>query len=181
MTKVCIIGCEIADQVHIQNEMRKCGHEVETHENGLSSNPSVVILDLADRPTEAVQTLTLQTKQQFPNIPLLVIFDDRAASRSIDALRLGASHAIIRSAVNSHLSAFVDLVLNPPSAEDPATLFQDFPTLEELEKRYMKVVLEKTLGRKERAAKILGINRRTLYRKEREYGWVADDVEETEL
>jgi DNA-binding NtrC family response regulator len=48
------------------------------------------------------------------------------------------------------------------------------PTLEELEKRYIETVLEKTRGRKEQAAKILGINRRTLYRKEREYGWVTE-------
>ncbi|MCM2280876.1 MAG: sigma-54 dependent transcriptional regulator [Bdellovibrionaceae bacterium] len=46
------------------------------------------------------------------------------------------------------------------------------PTLDELERRYMKFVLEKTGGRKEKAAQILGVNRRTLYRKEREYGFV---------
>lgn len=40
------------------------------------------------------------------------------------------------------------------------------PTLSELEKEYMKYVLEKTGGHKEKAAQILGINRRTLYRKD---------------
>jgi transcriptional regulator with PAS, ATPase and Fis domain len=54
----------------------------------------------------------------------------------------------------------------------------DFPTLEQLEKRYMEVVLEKTGGRKEKAAQILGINRRTLYRKEREYGLISHDSPE---
>ncbi len=49
------------------------------------------------------------------------------------------------------------------------------PTLEEMEKRYFKFVLDKTAGRKEKAAQILGVNRRTLYRKEREYGFVIDD------
>jgi DNA-binding NtrC family response regulator len=48
------------------------------------------------------------------------------------------------------------------------------PTLEEIEKRYIKFVLEKTGGRKEKAAQILGVNRRTLYRKERDYGFVID-------
>ncbi|MBL7716289.1 MAG: sigma-54-dependent Fis family transcriptional regulator [Bdellovibrionales bacterium] len=48
-------------------------------------------------------------------------------------------------------------------------------TIMELEKRYIRNVLEKTGGRKDQAAQILGINRRTLYRKEREYGWVEDD------
>jgi DNA-binding NtrC family response regulator len=50
---------------------------------------------------------------------------------------------------------------------------QDYPTLEDLEKRYIRVILEKTGGRKEKASQILGINRRTLYRKEREYGFVS--------
>lgn len=54
-----------------------------------------------------------------------------------------------------------------------------FPTLEDLERRYMKLVLDKTGGRKEKAAQILGINRRTLYRKERDYGFVAADSADT--
>lgn len=48
-------------------------------------------------------------------------------------------------------------------------------TLEEIEKRYIRFVLEKSGGKKEKAAQILGVNRRTLYRKEREYGWVSDE------
>ncbi len=48
------------------------------------------------------------------------------------------------------------------------------PTLEEIEKRYFKFILDKTGGRKEKAAQILGVNRRTLYRKEREFGLVTD-------
>ncbi|MES2856096.1 MAG: sigma-54 dependent transcriptional regulator [Bdellovibrionota bacterium] len=46
------------------------------------------------------------------------------------------------------------------------------PTLDEIEKRYMRFILDKTGGKKEKAAQILGVNRRTLYRKEREYGFV---------
>ncbi|MCB0392295.1 MAG: sigma-54-dependent Fis family transcriptional regulator [Bdellovibrionales bacterium] len=45
----------------------------------------------------------------------------------------------------------------------------DWPTLEELERRYILAVLDKVGGRKEKASQILGINRRTLYRKELEY------------
>ncbi len=50
-----------------------------------------------------------------------------------------------------------------------------WPTLEALEKRYMQLILDKTGHKKERAAQILGINRRTLYRKEREFGFVSQD------
>jgi two-component system response regulator HydG len=55
---------------------------------------------------------------------------------------------------------------------------RDLPTLEQLEARYMRVVLDKTAGRKDKAAQILGINRRTLYRKEREYGLISADSQE---
>jgi two-component system response regulator HydG len=54
------------------------------------------------------------------------------------------------------------------------------PTLDEIEKRYFKFVLDKTGGRKEKAAQILGVNRRTLYRKEREYGLSNDADGESE-
>jgi DNA-binding NtrC family response regulator len=40
----------------------------------------------------------------------------------------------------------------------------ELPPLEVVERRYVEQVLEATSGNKERAAKILGINRRTLYR-----------------
>jgi two-component system response regulator HydG len=51
-----------------------------------------------------------------------------------------------------------------------ASTTEDFPTLNQVEERYMRLVLQKTKGRRDRAAEILGINRRTLYRKQREYG-----------
>ena len=50
--------------------------------------------------------------------------------------------------------------------------------LEQLERRYIEVILDKTAGRKDKAAQILGINRRTLYRKEREYGLISEDSPE---
>jgi two-component system response regulator HydG len=66
-----------------------------------------------------------------------------------------------------------------PEVEGVDQLFRasirDFPTITQLEERYIRVILDKTGGHKEKAAQILGINRRTLYRKEREYGWVAGE------
>jgi two-component system, NtrC family, response regulator HydG len=65
-----------------------------------------------------------------------------------------------------------------PAGEDvtPEKFFADatgeLPTLTSLEQKYIELVLEKTGGRKDRAAGILGINRRTLYRKEREFNLV---------
>ncbi|MCB0370979.1 MAG: sigma-54-dependent Fis family transcriptional regulator [Bdellovibrionales bacterium] len=47
----------------------------------------------------------------------------------------------------------------------------NLPTIAELEKKYIEFVLSKTNHQKEKAAEILGLNRKTLYRKEKEYGW----------
>ena len=43
-------------------------------------------------------------------------------------------------------------------------LYADLPRLDELEKRYLIHVLEKTNGNRTKAAEVLGIDRRTLYR-----------------
>ena len=47
--------------------------------------------------------------------------------------------------------------------------YAELPSLEEMEKRYLTHVLKATGGNKVRTASILGINRRTLYRKIEEY------------
>lgn len=65
-----------------------------------------------------------------------------------------------------------------PAEDFYGNLIQDLPTVEQLEKRYMEFVLLKTGGKKDKAAQILGINRRTLYRKEREYGFVSSGDED---
>jgi DNA-binding NtrC family response regulator len=58
------------------------------------------------------------------------------------------------------------------------SLIDDLPTLSALEDRYIKMILEKTGFRKERAAKILGIHRRTLYRKEQEFATLNGIINE---
>jgi two-component system response regulator HydG len=73
----------------------------------------------------------------------------------------------------------------PASEDQPFEGFygqsiQNDPTLEELEKRYIRLILEKSGGKKEKAAQTLGINRRTLYRKERDYGFVSESEKEPE-
>ncbi len=45
-----------------------------------------------------------------------------------------------------------------------AALYDDLPVLEELERRYLLHVLEVVGGNRTRAAEVMGIDRRTLYR-----------------
>jgi DNA-binding NtrC family response regulator len=74
-----------------------------------------------------------------------------------------------------------------PSSDKPGTesfygeAIQDSPTLEQLEKRYIQTVIEKTGAKKEKTAQILGINRRTLYRKLKEYNLNTQEDDDGEL
>jgi DNA-binding NtrC family response regulator len=45
-----------------------------------------------------------------------------------------------------------------------AEIFSGLPNIDEMERRYLLHVLEATGGNRKRAAEILGINRKTLYR-----------------
>lgn len=57
-------------------------------------------------------------------------------------------------------------------------LHSDRPSLDKLEERYIKLVLAEVNQSKDEAAKILGVSRRTLYRKERLYGLISDESPE---
>jgi DNA-binding NtrC family response regulator len=54
--------------------------------------------------------------------------------------------------------------MNGEPAPSRATIDEDWPTLEELERRYIDRVLERTGGNKTSAAAVLGVDRRTLQR-----------------
>jgi transcriptional regulator of acetoin/glycerol metabolism len=62
-----------------------------------------------------------------------------------------------------------DTVTAPPRAL-VEQLFADLPTLEELERRYVLHVLDAANGNRTRAAEILGVDRRTLYRMAERFG-----------
>lgn len=56
--------------------------------------------------------------------------------------------------------------------DDLAELFAGMPSLEEIERRYLLHVLEATGGNRSRAAEIIGISRRTIYRMAARFGIV---------
>jgi transcriptional regulator of acetoin/glycerol metabolism len=57
--------------------------------------------------------------------------------------------------------------------EEP--LFAGLPSLEEMEKRYLRHVLGAVKGNRSRAAEVLGIDRRTLYRMAERFGIDLED------
>ena len=61
------------------------------------------------------------------------------------------------------------------AAQSPLTaLYGDLPSLAELERRYLVYVLETMSGNRSRAAEVMGIDRRTLYRMAERYGIQLD-------
>jgi DNA-binding NtrC family response regulator len=66
-------------------------------------------------------------------------------------------------------AADLERLTSPGDTQTTEGWYSKLMTLSELEKEYIQYVLQQTHDRKEETARILGINRRTLYRKEREY------------
>ena len=60
--------------------------------------------------------------------------------------------------------------LNPAHRSVATGFFRDLPTLDELERQYLQHVMEAVGGNRTRAAQVLGIDRRTLYRMAERFG-----------
>jgi len=75
-----------------------------------------------------------------------------------------------------------DLLL-PESAltNSPVSLPEDFPTLEELQGRYIARVLTQTRGNISKAARILGVDRKTLYRRREDLPPSATDDDKWDI
>ena len=67
------------------------------------------------------------------------------------------------------------MILLNTSRQIPAGLFEDLPSLEEVERRYLEHVLRAVGRNRTRAADVLGIDRRTLYRMAERYGIKLDE------
>jgi len=82
---------------------------------------------------------------------------------------LEAAVALNRSGVITPEDFPAKLRESTGKTERSDTFYTDLPSLDVLEERYLKHVLEVTGGNKARAASILGINRKTLYRMQERY------------
>lgn len=78
----------------------------------------------------------------------------------------------LENLIEGALALTVDAVIDPSDLLMPETdpggmgdLLDDYPDLRELERRYIRRVLEHTTGNMSQAAKILGVDRKTLYRR----------------
>jgi DNA-binding NtrC family response regulator len=80
------------------------------------------------------------------------------------AVAVCTNHLIRVSDLPEHVVRQVPAGTLTSQRESPLSLIDDRPTLDELNRRYTQLILAETEGNKSRAAEVLGINRRTLYR-----------------
>ena len=111
---------------------------------------------------EGRQQLTLSDE----TIRTLVAYDWPGNVRELEsAIEYAVLHARGHEIVPEDLPGKLQSAPVRTAARSPlSALFEDLPALDELERRYLLYILEVTGGNRSRAAEILGIDRRTLYR-----------------
>jgi two-component system response regulator HydG len=95
----------------------------------------------------------------------------------------------LENLIEGSLALTVDPVIDPgdlilpeaASSGGGAALPSDFPTLEELDARYIARVLAHTRGNMSKAAKILGMDRKTLYRRRQELPQIDPTVDNWDI
>jgi transcriptional regulator with PAS, ATPase and Fis domain len=95
----------------------------------------------------------------------VAVFDEYEFPGNIRELRNALERALLMSS-NSEITAEV----LPPAWRNSRSSLQAMPSLEDVERNYITEVLKRTRGKKVKAAKILGISRKTLLEKRKKYG-----------
>ena len=98
---------------------------------------------------------------------------------NVRELESAIEHAVLHARGHEVVPDDLPVKLQAPQVRSAArsplsALFEDLPALDELERRYLLYILEVAGGNRTRAAEILSIDRRTLYRMIERYGIDAD-------
>lgn len=129
---------------------------------------------------KAVQSLGRSVRFAPETLAALAAYDFPGNVRELQAaVEYGALHArggvIHPEDLPLKLQAAEAQTAAAPPPSRPPSDFADLPTLDELERRYLAYVLEAVKGNRTRAAEILGIDRRTLYRMVERFGLKLTD------
>lgn len=129
---------------------------------------------------KAVQSLGRSVRFAPETLAALAAYDFPGNVRELQAaVEYGALHArggvIHPEDLPLKLQAAEAQTAAAPPPSRPPSDFADLPTLDELERRYLVYVLEAVKGNRTRAAEILGIDRRTLYRMAERFGLKLTD------
>lgn len=150
-------------------------HAIETT---LAGDVEVVVTDLKMDRMDGL-TLCARVTAARPDVPVVLVTGHASMDAAVGALRAGAFDFVAKPAVPEMLVLAVERALRHHrlsielgrtrrAAADPSVLpgsVDELVSAAELEGRYVSHVLGMVKGNKSHAARILGFDRRTLYRK----------------
>ncbi len=148
-----------------------------------SHAPDLMLADLGLSDRSGLELLS-EVKVRMPLTVVALMSANGTIASAVQAMRLGAYDFVVKPfrvvelqqvlerMVEKARSARENQLLRQPQGWTPVTPKLALPCtdLEELERLTMKQVLEQVDGDKEKAQKLLGISRATLYRKIKRYG-----------
>jgi DNA-binding NtrC family response regulator len=121
--------------------------------------------------------------REFPGLPIVVMTAFGSMDTAVAAMRAGAADFLTKPLELGALASVLGRALArrepsperapPPALGEPAPL--ELVALEEVERRYILRVLEAVRGNKSRAAQVLGLDRKTLYRRLERYAAASSD------
>jgi DNA-binding NtrC family response regulator len=152
-----------------------CFENVNDASNYLLASANIVDLIVSDLrlPDGTGLNLLPLLKEHRLDLPLILITAYGSAEIAANALKQGVFDYITKPLNLTELEVICNRALHlrelEKSHQTMDKLFARHMTLRQLEKEYISHILHTTRAKKEEVAAILGIDRKTLYRKERDY------------
>jgi len=150
-------------------------HKCASGEDGLAAMAAgafdVVITDLKMKEMDGL-AFCKRAIDKWPNVPVIVMTGHGTMQAAIEALRVGAADFVTKPIELDELLDALERVMERASRPSDAGHNEsgELQPLDEVEREHILRVLESTGGNKVQAARILGFDRRTLYRKLEIYG-----------
>ncbi len=145
----------------------------------------VVLTDLRMQRVDGIE-LCARLVGKYPRLPVVVMTAFGSIDAAVSAMRAGASDFIIKpidpelfattlgralaAAVGQRDGAGSEGSVRQGEAVGAALETSELVALDEIERRYILRVLQAVQGNKSRAAQVLGLDRKTLYRRLERYG-----------
>jgi DNA-binding NtrC family response regulator len=145
----------------------------------------VVLTDLRMQHVDGLE-LCARLVQKFPELPVVVMTAFGSVDAAVNAMRAGARDFIIKPHDLALLRATLERAMADAVSQREARERQrataeqqrehaeaeasELVALDEIERRHILRVLEAVQGNKSRAAQVLGLDRKTLYRRRERYG-----------